>query len=227
MIVFSGRQLTLTRKLALLAIDPENGRLRGANGFGLAAASLLDLTLKGRVAVIGRAVRVTDERPTGDAVLDEALCRLIDEPRERDAADWVRTLGRRRELREHIVRGLEEDGLIRRLDARIVAVFPAERYVVIPPRLRAYLVARLRATLLAPGGEATPQDQALAVLLASVGMLDRFFARDERDLAAIRAGSLLRADHARSTVAGAVSEVGVLASAAAVATGAARAAGAF
>ncbi len=51
MIIPSQRQLTLTCKLALLAIDPESGRLRGSIGFGLAAAALLDLTHAGRIAL--------------------------------------------------------------------------------------------------------------------------------------------------------------------------------
>lgn len=219
--MLQGRQLGLTAKLALLAIDPESGRLRGTIGYGLSAAALLELALKGRVAIIGQSVRVTDERPTGDVVLDEALCRIIDDRRSRPAAHWVRTLGRRRDLRERIIHGLESDGLIRRLDERIVAIFPAERYVVIPPRLRAYLVARIRATLLGSHDEATADDVTLAVLLASVGMLDRFFGRDERELANSRAGSLLRGEGVRSGIAAAVSEMRVLAISALTSSGAA------
>lgn len=206
-----GRQIGLTSQLALLAIDPEGGRLRGAIGYGLAAAALLELTIRKRLAIVGFTVQVTDERPTGDVVLDEALCRIIDERRSRPAAHWVRTLGRTRHLRERIIHSLEGDGLIRRLDERSVAIFPAERYVVIPSRLRAYLVARIRATLLGAHDEATADDVALAVLLCSVGMLDRLLGRDERELAVIRAGSLLRSDGTRSVIVAAVSEMRILA----------------
>lgn len=208
--MLQGRQLSLTSRLALLAIDPGNGRLRGAIGYGLAAAALLDLHLRGRVAIAGQAVRVTDERPTGDAVLDEALCRIIEARQTRPAVHWVRTMGRRRELRERIIRSLERGGLIRRLDGRIRSLFPAERYTVIPPRLRAYLVARIRATLLGPRDLATADDVTLAVLLASVGMLEQLFGRDEQELAALRAASLLQADRTRSAVVAAVSDVRVL-----------------
>lgn len=208
--MLQGRQLGLTSKLALLAIDPENGRLRGAVGYALAAAALLELMLRGRVAILGQVVQVNDERPTGDVVLDEALCQMIETRQARPAAYWIRTLGRRRDLRERIIRSLEGDGLIRRCDGRM-AIFPAERYVVIPTRLRTYLVARIRATLLGSHDEATADDVTLAVLLASTGMLDRFFGRDERELASLRAGSLVRDDRTRSTVAAAVSQMQILA----------------
>lgn len=220
MIVFSARHQGLTSRLALLAIDPEIGRLRRSIGFGIAAAALLDLSLRGRIAIAGPTVSVIDERPTGDPVLDEALRRIIEEREQTSAAHWIRSLGRTRDLRERVIRGLEDGGLIRRLDERIAAVFPAERYVVVPVRLREYLVARVRATLLIAPTEAGRDDVALAVLLASVGLLERFFGRDERELAAIRAASLMRGDRVRSALAGALSEVQVLATAAAIESGA-------
>lgn len=218
--MLQGRQLGLTSRLALLAIDPENGRLRGAIGYGLAAAALLDLQRRGRLAIDGRAVRVADERPTGDAVLDEALCRIIEARETRPATHWVRTMGRRRDLRERIIRSLERDGLIRRLDGRIRSLFPAERYTVIPPRLRAYLAARIRATLLGPRDLATDDDVTLAVLLASVGMLEQLFGRDEWELATLAAASFLQADRTRSAVVAAVADVRVLTIADPIASGA-------
>lgn len=218
MIIPSQRQLTLTCKLALLAIDPESGRLRGSIGFGLAAAALLDLTHAGRIALGDPELRSVDERPTGDPILDEALKRIVDEPHARSSAHWVRALGRGRELRERIITKLEGDGVIRRLDERVLTIFPAERYVVVPPRLRAYLVARLRATVLGSPGDATAHDIGLGVLLASIGLFERFFARDERELAELRVRSLMRWDHAGSTAAGAVTEMRILAAAAELAT---------
>lgn len=211
MIVAPGRQPSLCQELALLAIEPEHGRLRGAIGYGLAAAALYDLVLLRRITLDGGVVRVSDERPTGDAVLDEALCSIVNERWTKRTAQWVRALGRTRDLRERMIRSLEADGLVRRLDERPDSVLPAERYSVVPHRLRAYLVARVRATLLERLREASERDVALAVVLASIHMLDRFFARDERELAYLRISLLIGTSSAGSTLAAALSEVRVLA----------------
>lgn len=203
------RGSTLTSELALLTIDPESGRLRGAIGYGLAAAALLDLTLLARIALVGRTVVVTDERPTGDPVLDEALCRIIEESRSRSAAEWVRALGRRRDIRERMIRMLEAKRLIQRLEQPIIRMLPAEHYSIVSPRVRPYLVGRVRATLMDGYGDAGERDKAMAIVLASLGMLDRYFARDERDVAHLRVASLMRASGALSTIASALREVGV------------------
>jgi len=208
--VLVGRSLGLANRLALLAIDPENGRLRGTIGYGIAAAALLDLAARGRIAVRGDRVHPIDERPTGDAGLDLMLCRIIDEGRVRSAADTIRSLGRTRDLRERIIRELEREGLIRRLDDRVPPIFPRERYLP-SQRPRAYHAARLRATLLGPPAEATPDDAALGIVLGALGMLGRFFGRDEQDLAELRVTTLTRDSREGSIVASALAEIRVLA----------------
>lgn len=218
MSVLAGRGLSLAHRLALLAIDPENGRLRGTIGYGIAAAALLDLAAKGRIALRGDRVQPIDERPTGDVGLDLVLCRIIDDGRVRSAADTIRALGRTRDLRERVIRELERDGLIRRLDNRVPAIFPRERYLP-SQRPHGYHVARLRATLLGPLAEATPEDAALSIVIGALGMLDRFFGRDERDLAGLRVTTLTRESREGSTVASALSEVRVLATTASLTAG--------
>lgn len=216
--VLAGRGLGLAHRLALLAIDPENGRLRGTIGYGIAAAALLDLAARGRIAVRGDRVHPIDERPTGDAGLDLVLCRIIDDGRVRSAADTIRALGRTRDLRERVIRELERDSLIRRLDDRVPPIFPRERYLP-SQRPRAYHTARLRATLLGPPAEATPDDAALGIVIGALGMLDRFVGRDERELAGLRVAMLTRESREGSAVASALSEIRVLATTASLAAG--------
>ncbi|WIY84111.1 GPP34 family phosphoprotein [Propionimicrobium sp. PCR01-08-3] len=68
----------LTHQMALLAIDPRNGRVRDLGHARLAATgtTLAELAMQERVTLIDKKVQVRDLRPTGDPLVD-ALLRVL------------------------------------------------------------------------------------------------------------------------------------------------------
>jgi hypothetical protein len=142
----------LPETVALLALDPEKGRLRGAYASGnsaMAAACLQELELRGRTALRGRKVTVIDATPTGEAALDAILAAVAGQKRPRSLHAWLGRL-----LAQHptrlVLHALAARGAASRTRQRIL-FFPVVRYV--PDGLaRAAAVALLDEQLAAGAG---------------------------------------------------------------------------
>jgi hypothetical protein len=118
----------LHESLALLALDPGKGRLRGASaagGFAFAAACLQELDLRGRVAVEDGRLAVRDAKPTGDAALD-AVLGAVAGSRPRRVEAWL-TRSRRLRLRGLVLHALARRGAAARLGEK-VWLFTRVRY---------------------------------------------------------------------------------------------------
>lgn len=75
----------LAHQLALLCIDPDGGRVRRKQDLALATAggALAELAIQERVSLEDKKVRVHDERPTEDPILDVMLRVLAEKPDRR------------------------------------------------------------------------------------------------------------------------------------------------
>jgi len=84
--------LSLAEELLLVALHDERGAVVPAAtlslGSGLAAAVLMDLSLRGRLLVEGRHLLVNAAAPAGDTVLDLVLARMRHAPK-RSIAYWL------------------------------------------------------------------------------------------------------------------------------------------
>lgn len=75
----------LAHQLALLCIDPKTGKVRRKQDLALATAggALAELAIQERVSLVDGRVRVHDERPTEDPILDVMLRVLAEKPDRR------------------------------------------------------------------------------------------------------------------------------------------------
>ncbi len=75
----------MSHHVALLAINPESGRVRRRTDLALATAggALAELALQERVSLIDKRVQVHDPRPTEDPLLDIMLRVLAEKPGQR------------------------------------------------------------------------------------------------------------------------------------------------
>lgn len=90
----------LSHQIALLTINPKSGRLRRREELALATAggALAELALQERVSLVDKKVRVHDERPTEDPLLDTMLAVLADQPDRRPTR--ILNAARRRYLKQ-------------------------------------------------------------------------------------------------------------------------------
>jgi Golgi phosphoprotein 3 (GPP34) len=172
--------VTLAEDLYLLASDGTSGRLLIDSShldLGLGGALLLDLGLKGHVAVVDGHVTAIDNVPTGEPLLDSALAEIAGQPRPHDPDHWIRHLGRgaHRAVQDRLV----DVGILRREDDRILHVIPVHRTHETDGRLHHELVDHLRDAVVL-GHPPSTESSALAALALAVGLDRHLFPRADR-----------------------------------------------
>lgn len=159
-------ETTLGEQLLLLSLDDESGAEKeSANvAFAIAAASLVELALAGRVEVDGDQVTVRDTTPLADPTLDAALA---------DIAGWKKSRPRKtKEWIEHLKRGavagttknLVAKGLVREEKKMVLGLFPVARYPEADGSVENVLRQRLDAVVLR-GAAADERTASLVALL--------------------------------------------------------------
>jgi plasmid stability protein len=157
----------LAEELLLLGYDDKSGKATGSRiglDLGMAAAVLVDLALAGRVAFSDGAIVATDPTPIGDPVADDVLARIAaDTPHT--PASWVQRL--RHGLRDRILGGLCERGVINDVDETELGYIHVHRYPVLDPSVEAEIRGRLAEALT---GERVPDERtaALAAVMAAI-----------------------------------------------------------
>jgi hypothetical protein len=189
--------LTLAEELLLLALDDAKGTIAmstsQALGYGLAGATLMDLTLMGRLTSDKNLV-VVDATPTGDALLDQALATIAAAKRARDSKHWVRALGTGiKRHREQLEERLVQRGILHHEEHRILGVIPSPRYPTDDPQPETNSRARIRAAVL---GDA-PLDARTVTLISiakACNLLDGLFSREERNATKGRVAEIIRGE---------------------------------
>lgn len=124
--------LTMPEEIMLLLLDDRTGRPVGlpppAADFAIAGAVLMELSLSGHVDTDLETLMVTSHKPTGDAVLDEALTMMAGSP-GKDSRHWIGEIGARGErLRDALLARLVQQGVLKLEEGRFLWVFADRRY---------------------------------------------------------------------------------------------------
>jgi golgi phosphoprotein 3 len=188
--------LTLAEELVLLGTT-ERGSTESAAWAsldnGIAGARLLELSLAGRLALGEKgAIVVADERPTGDELTDEALARIAESERRRDAKHCVsrRASGK---VRKQVLARLDDRGVLAAERSKFLGLVPRTRHVEVDPGPEREVRERLRGAVL--GDEAAdPRTVALAGLVKACGLTKAVFGRDDRKSADRRIKELAEPD---------------------------------
>ncbi|HEY1177422.1 MAG TPA: GPP34 family phosphoprotein [Phytomonospora sp.] len=134
----------LLEEVVLLAYRDDKGRNAVPYlQWSLAGAALLELALRGRVAVddSGR-LDVVDPTPVGDPAVDEALARLSRSRVRHIPSSWVQILAGV-ELRALVLDGLVDRGVLTHDRGRALGIVPVDRYRPVDPGVEAEVRARL------------------------------------------------------------------------------------
>lgn len=175
-------QLTLPQAFALLLVRPDGKIGMAAQNLtvGLGGAVLADLALRGLVTYERPRVLARKAPPTGDPVLDGPHGEILAAPSSRRVTSWVGRLGKR-PLRDAVLDGLVQRGILDRQERRVLGIFPSTVY---PERdggpeklLRGSIGDVLRGALVP-----TPFTAALIGLLDATGTLRPQFGKVDRAL---------------------------------------------
>jgi Golgi phosphoprotein 3 (GPP34) len=188
--------LTLAEELVLLATT-ERGSTESAAWAsldnGIAGARLLELSLAGRLQLGEKgAIVVADERPTGDELTDEALSRIAESERRRDAKHWVSKLSSGT-VRKRVLARLDDRGVLAAERSRFLGLVPRTRHVEVDPGPEREVCERLRGAVLGDAA-ADPRTVALAALVKACGLTKAVFGREDRRAADRRIKELAEPD---------------------------------
>jgi len=197
----------LSEGLLLLATDDASGRINtksGALDYGLSGAVLTELFLRDRLTLQNGKVTIVDASATGDPVLDDALSRITDS-KPRDAKHWVNKLPRSW-IREQILDGLIEKGVLRREEHRILWIIPADRFPAEADSPEQHVREAVRAAVL-DGATPQPRTAVLIGILKACDLLETVFSKEERKRRRDRIDQIASADLVSEAVSKAVKDM--------------------
>jgi hypothetical protein len=192
--------VTLAEDLFLLACDDATGRRRIPTthlDLGLGGALLLDLVLRGRVALVHEHVVVVDRTPVGDALLDDALRAVAGDPRPREPDHWVHHLAKG--ARAAVPGRLVTAGVLRVDEHKVLGLVVGHRTHLVDGRIEHDLRNRLGAAVVL-GRPASRETAALASLVLAVGLEGRLFPRSDRRAIRYRIEELAAGEWVGATV---------------------------
>jgi hypothetical protein len=185
-------EITLGEQLMLLSLDDESGAEQetAKAACAIAAASLLELALAGRIDVTGEVVTVRDPSPVGTPYLDAQLGEIAGRDKPRKVKDWIEHL--KNGAVSGATQGLLDRGLVKEEVKKVLRLFRVRRYPEADGSVEAALRQRLDAVVLQGG---TPDERTAGlVALLHGAKLHRLAFPDaekrlvERNMAAVAQG---------------------------------------
>lgn len=185
--------LTLAEELFLLALDDAEGWItapaQSILRYGLAAALLADLALRGKVVVEDQRVQLVDVVPIGDELLDWALQRLSAAGKPLKVKHWINALGFRK-LPRQIAQQLVAGGVLQEVERGYAWVIPYAEYPQSTAPAKYWIKLDLRSAVLTTV-KTTPHGIVLLSLVRSCRLLGLIFTKDERRTASRRVRELV------------------------------------
>ncbi len=216
---------SLSEELLLLALDDKKGSVGMTASTtldtALAGAQLLDLVLAHKLLLEDGRITVANAAPTGDAVLDEALKKIADDPKTRKPAIWIPKMTKG--LRKRLLAELVHKGILAEDRKKLLGFIPSTRHPSLDPTAETEAWDRLRAALL---DDVTPDERtaALAAVIQAADLEGLILDRDERKLAKARLKELAKDQAMSPAIASAISSVNAATTAAIMAATASSAA---
>jgi len=127
------KQLTLADEIVVLMLRDDTGDIRtecmSVANIAIAGGILMELSLIGKIDSDLTSLFVVDGTPTGDDLLDQALEKIVAEPKKWPSAWWIERLGSRESnLLQDVLDRLVQAGILRVEDRRYLWVFSRRAY---------------------------------------------------------------------------------------------------
>ncbi len=206
--------LNCAEELILLAIDDQTNsfyRITSINfNVALIGALLMDLALRKRIDVNLEGIYVLSTEPTGDRFLDAILENLIETEAGNQPAALVGQLyNSMGHLKDKLLQDLEEKGIIKVSQCKVLWLFKKRRYPVIDQKEEEEVLSRIRKTVLTDV-DPEPRDLALIALLNICNLMDKIFTQEELEQRSERLEQLKKQDLISPAVKRIIGEMQVL-----------------
>jgi golgi phosphoprotein 3 len=145
--------LTMLEEVVLLAVDELTGRVQTSQGYGtgyaLAGAVFFDLALAKKIDTDTDNVVVLDSTPTGIAILDETLARMLKQPAKKTVRSWIEDL---KNLDQHLedaaLQLLVDRGVLKHELTKRLWIIDVERFPVVDDKPQRHVKLRLAQAIL-------------------------------------------------------------------------------
>lgn len=203
--------LTFAEEILLLALDDQQGVIKplpvSAMEYALSGAVLMDLALANRIDTDLKQLRVVDNAPTGDLILDEALKILQAQPAPQTTTHWLSYLaGQAKDLQDRVLRRLVEKGILKLENRKILWVFQVRRYPLLDNREVKEVKTRLR-ELIMSNEIPDAREAVLVSLVNACRLFDEIFSEAELDKYRSRIAALAKLDLIGQEVARSIHEI--------------------
>lgn len=177
------KPLALYQETMLLAIRDDKGTFSsGYFLYAIAGTIISELLLLQRI-VAGtdkdQIVGVVDRSPTGDEILDEALCLMHDSPKPKKMQHWVVKIASLPKLKHRIAQQLCDLGILQHDEKTVLWIFSQQRYPEIDGTYEDIIRQRMANVMF--NKDAHPDDRtAVLIAVAShAGLLKANFSPEE------------------------------------------------
>lgn len=187
--------LTLYEELQMLAIHEDKGifiRETHENlKAGLAGAILSELAFSGKIATNNHRLKLVDDSPTQDLILDGAIEAIKESEKERKFGYWINNLNPKPDkLQRQVTASLVEKEIFTQDDDHLLWVIPSHFHPEVKASTKYSVLHLLRGIVLAQE-DAHPREIAFLSLVCACDWLDLLFLRDERKAASQRINELV------------------------------------
>ncbi|MDE2893770.1 MAG: GPP34 family phosphoprotein [Chloroflexota bacterium] len=204
--------LTFVEETCLLLLDEKSGELLPIHPnileCALVGAVLVDLAFAYRIDTDPKTLTVNDRTPTGEAILDRILARIVDHPETTDTSTWIKMLSADEAagLQTEVLDRLVERGILERREKKTLLGRRSRRYGTTDGEAAREVKQRIRALILSDEIP-DPRDVALLSLLDACNVLPDIFPGGEVKNAGARIKQLRNMDLLGRDVVGAVAEI--------------------
>lgn len=204
--------LTFVEETCLLLLDEKSGELLPIHPnileCALVGAVLVDLAFAYRIDTDPKTLTVNDRTPTGEAILDRILARIVDHPETADTSTWIKMLSADEAagLQTEVLDRLVERGILERREKKTLLGRRSRRYGTTDGEAAREVKQRIRALILSDEIP-DPRDVALLSLLDACNILPDIFPGGEVKNAGARIKQLRNMDLVGRDVVGAVAEI--------------------
>jgi len=171
--------LTFPEEIVLLALDDKTGKFVElpplAMDQALAGAALLELAFQNRIDTDLTHLTLINPKPTGQAMLDSLLEKIVAAKDKKDAKYWVGVFAADGEkLKEEVLAHLVQRGILKKEEKKFLWVIPGRRYPMVKDQEEREVRSRIRAVIV-DGEVPGPRDVVLISLASACQLLRSVF----------------------------------------------------
>jgi hypothetical protein len=195
--------IRIAEELLLLALDDQKGVLVPmpfmALDFGLSAALLMEMELKGYLKVEDKTIIVSDT-DTGDQLTNEVKDYILNYKTSESPQFWIKEIAlNNSDLKIRIIKSLIDKKILTTKERKILWLIPQRRYPVINDKEETEVRSRIR-SIINKNIEPSKHDIVLIGLILACDLIDEIFVRDEKHNARLKLEEIAQRDILSSAV---------------------------